>query len=98
MDGSGVLGLAAAKTLKSALASFAGLLIERGLAISTYSPVEHHFADVQYALAELTAYYEGSRTGRVVDDRGVDVYCHYVIGEFRKLEELAREIDEEYAQ
>jgi hypothetical protein len=98
MNGSGVPSLAAARTVKHALSSFADLLTERGLAISTYSPVEHHFGNVQDALAELTSYYEGSRTGRVVDHQGVRIYCYYVIGEFRKLEELVREIDEEYAQ
>ena len=94
----GYLGLAAIKQIRTALSEFVKLLAERGLALATYTPVEYHVQRLEYAMEELTAFFEGRPPGRVVDDDSVDVYCRYAHSHFQQLESIAKEIDEEYAE
>lgn len=83
------------KALESAVASFRAELDRRGIGAGTYDGTERCLAEIDYALAQLHAYYEGVE-GEVQSDRAARVFASYAHEMFDDLRGMARELDEEY--
>jgi hypothetical protein len=68
---------------------------QRGI-LNRTSDFEYYFAEVEYPLAELAAYFEGK--GSLKDPRAAGIFTHFLQDKVRGLVVIAREVDEEYAE
>lgn len=84
------------QVLQSAAASFRAELDRRGLVSGTYDGAERCLAEIDYALTQLHAYYDGSASGEVQSNRAARVFASYAREMFNELSDMARELDEEY--
>jgi len=87
-----------ATRLLDALERFSDELVRRGIDVGTYPGVHARFENARWGLVELSAYYEGSDECEVRSDRGANVFAEYIRAEFDALQQMAREVDEEYGQ
>ena len=84
------------KVLQSAVESFRAELDRRGIGLGTYDGTERCLIEIDYVLAQLHTYYDGSASGEVTTDHAARVFASYAREMFADLVGMAKELDEEY--
>jgi len=93
--GAGDFGKLSLEEIAENVAAFREALTKRGVLYAT-SDLEYYFANVEYPLGELRAYFQGE--GSLKDQRAASIFTHFLEDKMNVLVKLAIEIDEEYAE
>ncbi len=93
-------GAANLKMIKRALRDFQSALERRGLGLDTYDVVQDIYDLLTYPLAELEACFQHLGKGKTprINEKTAYIFAFFVIEQFKKLQEIASEIDEDYLQ
>jgi enamine deaminase RidA (YjgF/YER057c/UK114 family) len=88
-----VLAKQAVKQLQISLNQFENLLKERGFTVDSYDSIKCLYQEIEHPLSELRRYFMKERSEILTDKAGV-VYVNALKASFRKLMDIAEEIDQ----
>ena len=81
--------------IREIVEKFKAALAQRGIA-GAYPAVAHQLASLEYPFAELSEYFAQKGNGRL-NDKDADIFTSYLEHGVSKLQEMAAELDAEYA-
>jgi hypothetical protein len=87
------------KPIQNALQDFQSALERRGLGLDTYEIVQDIFNLLSYPIAELEAFFQHREKGEAanINEQTAYIFAFFIREQFKRLQELASEIDEEYS-
>ena len=93
-------GAANLKMIKKALQGFQSALERRGQELDTYDVVQDIYDLLTYPLAELEACFQYLGEGKTprINEKTAYIFAFFINEQFKKLQEIACEIDEDYLQ
>lgn len=94
-----VTGSAALNTLADKLVKVEQALKDRGIELKTYDVIGVYYDMLAYPIERLRAYYQSieDKQQPELDDQTAYIFAFFVCQHFRKLEDVLKEIDAEYA-
>jgi len=93
------LGKMHIELLKESLKDFEELLAERGIEISTYDAVRYLYEEIEYPLDELEKFFQNaqSKNKSAINEKTAYIFLNFLKRKIFKLNQIVREIDDEYA-
>ncbi len=86
--------------IKRALQDFQLALAKRGIELDTYDVVEDLYDVLAYPMSELEAYFQHLEKGEKpnINEKTAYIFAFFITKKIDELKDVAKEIDEEYAQ
>lgn len=81
--------------IQDCLDNFKNRLEQRG-EWNVYDSINYHYEQLSYPMAELNVYFE-SKDNSKLNDKDAYIFTSFLVEHLKTLEEIAKEIDEEYA-
>jgi hypothetical protein len=91
-----VLAKEAVNQLQISLNQFENLLKERGFTVDSYDSIKYLYQEIEHPLTELRRYFMKEPSEILTDKAGV-VYVNALKASFRRLMDIAGEMDEEHS-
>ena len=95
-DSNLVVAKQAVNQLQISLNQFENLLKERGFTVDSYDPIKYLYQEIEHPLTELRRYFMKEPSEILTDKAGV-VYVNALKASFRKLIDIAEDLDEEHS-
>jgi len=95
-DSNLVVAKQAANQLQISLNQFENLLKERGFTVDSFDSIKYLYQEIEHPLTELRRYFMKEPSEILTDKAGV-VYVNALKASFRKLIDIADEMDEEHS-
>jgi hypothetical protein len=95
-DSNLVVARQAANQLQISLNQFENLLKERGFTVDSFDTIKYLYQEIEHPLTELRRYFMKEPSEILTDKAGV-VYVNALKASFRKLIDIADEMDEEHS-
>jgi hypothetical protein len=86
----------AVNQLQISLNQFENLLKERGFTVDSYDSIKYLYQEIEHPLSELRRYFKKESSEILTDKAGV-VYVNALKGSFRRLLDVAEEMDNEHS-
>jgi hypothetical protein len=91
-----VLAKQAVNQLQISLNQFENLLKERGFTVDSYDPIKYLYQEIEHPLSELRRYFMKEPSEILTDKAGL-VYVNALKGSFRRLIDIAEEMENEHS-
>lgn len=89
------IGLIHLKELDGILQSLKHSLAKRGIELDTYDSIRDDYEQLEYPMDELRKYYHNKKAS--INKKTAYIFTCYIRSVFKELEEIIKEIDEEYS-
>jgi hypothetical protein len=85
--------------IKGTLDTFKNALARRGIELETYDSIKFVYKELEYPLNELEKFFQNAKEGKTlnIDEKTAYIFVFFVEKQIDELEEIAKEMDEEYS-
>lgn len=85
--------------IKGTLDTFKNALARRGIELETYDPIKFVYKELGYPLNELEKFFQNAKESKTlnIDEKTAYIFVFFVEKQIDELEEIAKEMDEEYS-
>lgn len=93
------LGAIRLGVVKGALRNVKEVLQKRGIEIQTYDSIKYVYDKLEFPIAELETYFNrlGDKKEPNINSETAYIFTHFINSKFAELQEICKEIDEEYS-